>query len=36
MIDKNIVRFGVSIDEKLLNKFDSHISEKVMLTGRKQ
>lgn len=28
MIDKNIVRFGVSIDEKLLTKFDSHISDK--------
>ena len=28
MIDKNIVRFGVSIDERLLTKFDSHISEK--------
>lgn len=28
MIDKNIVRFGVSIDEKLLTKFDTHISEK--------
>jgi CopG family transcriptional regulator, nickel-responsive regulator len=28
MIDKNIVRFGVSIDEKLLAKFDTHISDK--------
>jgi len=28
MIDKNIVRFGVSIDEKLLTKFDEHISDK--------
>jgi len=28
MIDKNIVRFGVSIEEKLLTKFDSHINEK--------
>ncbi len=28
MIDKNIVRFGVSIDEKLLTKFDLHISGK--------
>ncbi|HNX25067.1 MAG TPA: nickel-responsive transcriptional regulator NikR [Spirochaetota bacterium] len=28
MIDKNIVRFGVSIEEKLLTKFDSHISDK--------
>lgn len=28
MIDKNIVRFGVSIEEKLLTKFDSHITEK--------
>lgn len=28
MIDKNIVRFGVSLDEKLLTKFDTHISEK--------
>lgn len=28
MVDKNIVRFGVSIEEKLLTKFDSYISEK--------
>jgi CopG family nickel-responsive transcriptional regulator len=28
MKDKNIVRFGVSIEEKLLAKFDTHISEK--------
>lgn len=28
MIDKNLVRFGVSIDEKLLDRFDRHISEK--------
>lgn len=28
MIDKNIVRFGVSIEEKLLTKFDLHIGEK--------
>lgn len=28
MIDKNIVRFGVSIEEKLLTKFDAHISDK--------
>lgn len=28
MIDKNIVRFGVSIEEKLLSKFDTHINEK--------
>ena len=28
MIDKNIVRFGVSIEEKLLTKFDSYISVK--------
>lgn len=28
MIEKNIVRFGVSIEEKLLTKFDSHITEK--------
>jgi CopG family nickel-responsive transcriptional regulator len=28
MADKNIVRFGVSIEEKLLTKFDSHILEK--------
>lgn len=28
MIDKNIVRFGVSIEEKLLTKFDTHISDK--------
>jgi len=28
MIDKNIVRFGVSIDEKLLTKFDSYITQK--------
>lgn len=28
MIDKNIVRFGVSIEEKLLTKFDLHISDK--------
>lgn len=27
-MDKNIVRFGVSIEEKLLTKFDSYISEK--------
>ncbi len=28
MIEKNIVRFGVSIEEKLLGKFDSLITEK--------
>jgi CopG family nickel-responsive transcriptional regulator len=28
MVDKNIVRFGVSIEEKLLTKFDTHISDK--------
>lgn len=28
MIDKNIVRFGVSIEEKLLTKFDSYITDK--------
>jgi len=28
MEDKNIVRFGVSIEEKLLSKFDSYINEK--------
>ena len=28
MIDKNLVRFGVSIEEKLLTKFDSHIVDK--------
>jgi len=28
MIDKNLVRFGVSIEEKLLTKFDSHILDK--------
>jgi CopG family nickel-responsive transcriptional regulator len=28
MIDKNLVRFGVSIEEKLLTKFDSHIIDK--------
>lgn len=28
MTEKNIVRFGVSIEEKLLTKFDSHISDK--------
>ncbi len=28
MIDKNIVRFGVSIEEKLLTKYDNYISEK--------
>lgn len=28
MIEKNLVRFGVSIDEKLLDRFDRHISEK--------
>jgi len=28
MEDKNIVRFGVSIEEKLLTKFDSYITEK--------
>lgn len=27
-MDKNIVRFGVSIEEKLLAKFDTHISDK--------
>ena len=28
MIDKNLVRFGVSIEEKLLTKFDEHIIDK--------
>jgi CopG family nickel-responsive transcriptional regulator len=28
MIEKNIVRFGVSIEERLLGKFDSLITEK--------
>ena len=28
MLEKNIVRFGVSIDEKLLDKFDKLITEK--------
>ena len=28
MIDKNLIRFGVSIDEKLLEKFDVHIQDK--------
>jgi CopG family nickel-responsive transcriptional regulator len=28
MIDKNLVRFGVSIEEKLLTKFDEHILDK--------
>ncbi len=28
MVEKNLVRFGVSIDEKLLDRFDSHILEK--------
>ena len=28
MIDKNLVRFGVSIEEKLLAKFDAHILDK--------
>lgn len=28
MVEKNLVRFGVSIDEKLLDRFDRHISEK--------
>ena len=28
MIDKNIIRFGVSIEEKLLTEFDSYNSDK--------
>jgi CopG family nickel-responsive transcriptional regulator len=28
MIDKNLIRFGVSIEEKLLTKFDEHILDK--------
>lgn len=28
MVEKNLVRFGVSIDEKLLDRFDRHILEK--------
>lgn len=28
MVEKNLVRFGVSIDEKLLDRFDSHILKK--------
>ncbi|MCL2155700.1 MAG: nickel-responsive transcriptional regulator NikR [Leptospirales bacterium] len=28
MMDKNLVRFGVSIEEKLLAKFDEHILDK--------